>query len=88
MPTKRRFLLFLIVLAIMLLIKRAVGQEVEAVAGWDPVYTCPDAQQYAASAIISGMCWGVVIGIGRVIERSLAARHDRYFTGDLVMLKL
>ena len=81
MPTKRRFIIFLIVLTLMLLIKRAVGQE--AAVGWDPT-----------------SCWGcggpsledelllTMVGGCRVLERTVAAREGRYFTGDLIQLRL
>jgi hypothetical protein len=85
MPTKRRVLLFLIVLAIMLLLKRAFGQEVAA---WHASYAATSIYEYARGAVISGLLWGVVLGIGRVIGRSLAAQKNGYFTGDLVTIKL
>ena len=91
MPTKRRFLLFLIILAIMLLLKRAVGQENAPSIGWDPV-SCWDCQQeaegYAVVAMIGGLFWGVVSGISRVIVRHAAMRNGNYFNGDLVLLNL
>jgi hypothetical protein len=87
MPTKRRFLLFLIVLAVMLLIKYAAGQE-EATVGWDSITTGPDALAYGIAAIYGGMFWGVLSGIIRVADRNHAAREGRYFSGDLVVLRI
>jgi hypothetical protein len=91
MPTRRRFLLFLIILAIMLLLKRAVGQENAPSIGWDPdsCWDCqPQAEGYAMVGIIGGLFWGVVSGISRVANRNLAMRNGNYFNGDLVLLNL
>ena len=89
MPTKRRFLLFLIVLAVMLLIKRALGQQ-DATVGWDPDYLCysDSIAQDALAAAILGVVFGIVSGGFRVAERQFAAVEDRYFTGDLITLKI
>ena len=91
MPTKRRFLLFLIVLAIMLLIKQAVGQEGEPTIGWDPQYQCfyePPAEAYGAAACVYGVFVGVLWGLARVMARGRAVRRGFYFTGDLITLNL
>lgn len=89
MPTKRRFIIFLIVLALMLLIKRAVGQEV---VGWDP-QSCWDCgglslEAQVTETMLGGLIIGTVIGAYRVFERSTAAAQGRYFTGDLVVLRI
>lgn len=91
MPTKRRFILFLIVLALMLLIKRAVGQEPGAV-GWDPAYTCggysgsmPDEAQsiLAKSAMV-----GLLLGVFKIGRRTFVERRGTYLAGDLIQLRL
>jgi hypothetical protein len=92
MPTKRRFIIFLIVLAIMLLIKRAVGQESAAI-GWDPssISSTPFAWSLDDNiiyAIVWGVVFGTIFGLFRVAARSLAAQHGNCFTGDLVLLRL
>ncbi|HUR36678.1 MAG TPA: hypothetical protein VM009_02600 [Terriglobales bacterium] len=89
MPTKRRFIIFLIVLTLMLLIKRAVGQE--AAVGWDPesCWDCgPSLEDQILVTMIGGVIFGMMAGVCRVIERGQAARQDRYFTGDLIQLRL
>ena len=89
MPTKRRFIIFLIVLTLMLLIKRAVGQE--PTVGWDP--TCaggfdarmPDEVQ---SILLNSACAGVLLGIAKVWARASAERRGTYFPGHLIQLRL
>jgi len=85
MPTKRRFLLFLIVLAIMLLIKRAVGQEGAPTIGWDPpVWSCgPNIGRDSVDAWLVGTITGIVIGF---VRASMAREEDT--DTDLVLLKL
>lgn len=89
MPTKRRFILFVIVLALMLLIKRAVGQE--AAVGWDT--TCgggfdarmPDeAQQILSWSYLAG----AVAGMYRTLLRFWSKRRGTYLTGDIIQLRL
>lgn len=89
MPTKRRFILFLIVLALMLLIKRAVGQELTV--GWDPqsCWDCgPSLEDWIFVTMIGGPFVGTIVGGCRVLERTAAEREGRYFTGDLIQLGL
>ena len=79
MPTKRRFVLFLVVLIVMLLIKYAVGQEVIV---WEPraVYPADDIAHDAIGACLMGIGCGVISGFWRV-----AAHRPN---GDLVMLRI
>lgn len=89
MPTKRRFIIFLIVLTLMLLIKRAVGQE--ATVGWAPEAVCfrePGIGEQALGAWFLGLFFGAVSGAGLAMQRATAAREGRYFTGDLIQLRL
>jgi hypothetical protein len=88
MPTKRRFILFLIVLAVMLLLRLARSQD--AAVGWapDPVSYGSSIARDAATAALLGVVFGIVAGGFRVAARQFAAREDRYFTGDLVTLRL
>jgi hypothetical protein len=78
MPTKRRFMLFLIVLVVMLLIKYAVGQEE---IGWDPVsvYPADDIGHDALGACLMGIVFGIISGFWRV-----AAQRP----SDLVVLRI
>jgi hypothetical protein len=86
MPTKRRFILFLIVLTLMLLIKRAVGQE--AAVGWQPCHRELGIGEQASVAWELGVFFGVVSGLGMALQRASAAKRDQYFTGGLVLLRL
>jgi hypothetical protein len=88
MPTKRRFIIFLIVLALMLLIKRAVGQE--PAVGWGCTYggyeaSLPDEVQ---SILFNSACTGILLGMGRVWARARAQQRGTYLFGDLVQLDL
>ena len=79
MPTNRRFMLFLIVLIVMLLIKYAVGQES---VGWAPVsvYPADDISHDALGACLTGLVvFGIVSGFWRV-----AAQRP----SDLVVLRI
>ncbi len=89
MPTKRRFIIFLIVLALMLLIKRAAGQE--AAVGWDPVFCGGyDGQmpEDAESLLTNSAIFGVLLGMCKVWARALAERRGTYLAGDLIQLRL
>jgi hypothetical protein len=89
MPTKRRFIIFLIVLTMMLLIKRAVGQE--AAVGWDRQSISggfDGIEMEITRTMVFGIFFGVLSGAYRVMARSLAARGDYYFSGDLIQLRL
>jgi len=90
MPTKRRFIIFLIVLSLMLLIKRAVGQE--AAVGWDPqsCWDCGglDLEGEITATMLFGIFLGAISGAGRVMARSIDERQGQYFTGDLIQLRL
>ena len=89
MPTKRRFIIFLIVLTLMLLIKRAVGQE--AAVGWDPQYVCfaePGIGEQSIAAWLFGLVFGSVGGFARAQQRLASAEKGQFFTGDLIQLRL
>ncbi len=65
MPTKRRFVLFLIVLAVMLLIKYAVGQEAPR---WPSHagYPVDNIAHDAMGACLMGVVFGILSGFWRV----------------------
>ncbi len=87
MPTKRRLLLFFIVLAVMLLIKRAVGQEGSV--GWSPeAVSGGNSAGYMPFLMGLSVFGGMLFGGLRAIMRSNDARHGNYFTGDLTLLNL
>jgi len=92
MPTKRRFILFFIVLAVMLLVKYAASQEAQAnqPVGWRG----PDAADSAAIehavyvTMAGGVVFGIVAGGGRALAHRRRIKRDGYFTGDLTMMSL
>jgi hypothetical protein len=89
MPTKRRFIIFLIVLILMLLIKRAVGQDTAV--GWDPTFTCGGGDHLETAMIVTlshGLLLGILAGIWRIQCRAIAERQGHYFSGDLIQLRL
>jgi hypothetical protein len=90
MPTKRRIIIFFIVLGFMLLVKLLHGQEVPTEqVGWDPIDTSSySAEAYGTAAIVFGAIFGMAAGAGRAINRHHAARRGVYFTGDLTVLHL
>jgi hypothetical protein len=88
MPTKRRIILFLIVLAVMLLVKYAVGQDAGGdVVGWDREAGL-SLEGYIEATMVAGVLWGGLAGMVRVRGRNIAASKGQYFTGDLVCLQL
>ena len=87
MPNKRRFLIFLIVLAVMLLIKYAASQETAGdTVGWDQ--DGPSLEDTIYGTFLSGVICGFMAGSFRILSRYRAARHGLYFTGDLISLQL
>jgi hypothetical protein len=92
MPTTRRFILFVFVLAVMLLVKYAAGQEakVDQPVGWRG----PDAADSAAIehavyvTMAGGVVFGIVAGGGRALAHRRRIKRDGYFTGDLTMMSL
>ncbi len=91
MPTKRRILIFLVVLSIMLFAKYVWGQDTAAQSvGWDPQYACggPSMSDSAIAAATYGPMFGAIWGLGMAWNRHLAARRGKFFTADLVKLEL
>lgn len=93
MPTKRRVFLFLIVLAVMLLIKRAVAQDAGGSVGWDSVTVCYGSpgsglDEDVFNTMIAGIMFGALTGFTRATERHFAAVRGNYFSGDLVTLRI
>jgi hypothetical protein len=91
MPTKRRVLIFLIVLSIMLFAKYVWGQDTDQSVGWDPQYVCyrePSIGDYAIVAGIFGPFFGVISGLKMAWNRNQAAKRGNFFSGDLVRLGL
>lgn len=95
MPSKRRFIIFLIVLTVMLLIKYLHGEVSpgEAAVGWDP-HSCWDCgpdltlEGTVTATMFSGLVFGTLAGLLRARKREQAAREGRCFTSDMVCLNL
>jgi hypothetical protein len=87
MPTKRRLLLFLIVLSVMLLIKYAASQETAQV-GWDGEHGLGSIEDYVQGTMFAGLLLGTLAGLVLVLRRNLAAREGHYFSGDLVTVRI
>jgi len=91
MPTKRRILIFLIVLTIMLLAKYAHGQDGSGVPEWE-IGSCmdctPSDEMYIASAMFYGVMCGVSAGLYRIWSRHATAQHADCFDTGLIQLRL
>jgi hypothetical protein len=87
MFTKRKIILFLIVLAAMVLVKYAVGQDSVEAVGWDHEAGF-SLEGYIEATMLAGLLWGSLAGTARVMARNVAARKGEYFSGDLVCLHL
>ena len=91
MPTKRRVMIFLVVLTLMLLAKYVLGQEAGESVGWDPqhCWDCGDeAFGYGLVAVIFGPLFGVVAGLGKAWKRHVAGKAGRLYQGEMVRLGL
>ena len=88
MPTKRRVVLFFIVLSLMLLAKYVWGQE-EAVVGWDPISDAhaDEALDYGLFAVMFGPLFGMMAGL-KMACRHTAAKAGKYFDSELLRLEL
>lgn len=91
MPTKRRILIFLVVLAFMMMAKYMWGQDTDQTVGWDPATVCyrePSIGDYAIVAAIFGPIFGLISGLKMAWNRHRAAKRGNFYTGDLVKLGL
>ena len=92
MPTKRRFILFLVVLALMLLVKYAASEEPKQSPPMQwrgPDATDSAAIEHAVYLIMGGgIVFGMIAGGGRAIANKRRLKKHGYFTGDLTMMSL
>jgi hypothetical protein len=89
MPTKRRILIFLIVLAMMMTAKYVWGQDAaEQTVGWDPVSVTDDSIAYLYLVIVGGPVVGLIAGLARVCSRNLATNAGRLHTRQLVLISI
>ena len=91
MPTKRRFIIFAIILALMMLIKRALGQETVV---WEPdtgvldgsTSTGLDADLYGP--MWAGIVCGVISGLIRVKNRIWVETYAQERAANIIQLHL
>lgn len=93
MLTKRRFALFLLVLAVMLLVRYAAGaeppQKAQPMEFRGPSGADSEAIEHAVYILMGGgIVFGMVAGGGRAIANNRRMKKDGYFTGDLTMMSL
>ena len=93
MPTKRRVIIFLIVLACMVLAYRATAEESakkEQPMQWRGPSGADSAEIEHAVYILmgGGIVFGSLVGGGRAIANKRRMKKDGYFTGDLTMISL
>jgi hypothetical protein len=89
MPTKRRIVLFVIVLALMLLAKHAFAQETRGVEWRGPNATDSEAIEHAVYVTMAGgVIFGLLAGGGRAVANRRRTKKEGYFTGDLTMMSL
>jgi hypothetical protein len=91
MPTKRRAVIFLIVLSVMLFAKYMWGQDADANVGWDSSSACfggPSAEEYMWGVMFYGPAFGMIVGVVKVFNRHMAARAGVLFNSEMVRLRL
>ena len=92
MPTKRRVIIFLIVLAFMFLVRRAFAEEpakTQPMQWRGPSGADSQAIEHAVYIIMGGgIVFGGLVGGGRAIANKRRMKKDGYFTGDLTMISL
>lgn len=92
MPTKRRVIIFLIVLSAMFLVHRAFAEEpakAQPMQWRGPSGADSQAIEHAVYIIMGGgIVFGGLVGGGRAIANKRRMKKDGYFTGDLTMISL
>lgn len=92
MPTKRRVIIFLIVLAVMFLVRRAFAEEpakAQPMEWRGPSGADSQAIEHAVYIIMGGgIVFGGLVGGGRALANKRRMKKDGYFTGDLTMISL
>ena len=91
MPTKRRVIIFLIVLSVMLFAKYMWGQDAGQTVGWDPEHVCfagPSAEEYMWGVMFYGPLFAAIVGVVKVFNRNMAARAGVLFNSEMVRLRL
>lgn len=87
MPTKRRVLIFLVVLSIMLFAKYVWGQDAaEQAVGWDPVSMGDESVGDLYLVTVGGPIVGLMAGLTRVCNRNLAAKSGKLYDRNLLRL--
>jgi hypothetical protein len=88
MPTKRRVLIFFLVLAVMLLVRYAASEESRM--QWrGPTGEDSAAIEHAVYVLMGGgIVFGVLVSGGRALANKRRMNREGYFTGDLTMMSL
>ena len=86
MPTKRRVIIFLVVLSVMLFAKYMWGQDSAEAVGWDSIND--GANDGILAVVVGGPLLGVFVGLIKVSARNLAARSGVLFNSEMVRLRL
>lgn|GEM_PF-7001410 len=87
MISKRRIFLFLIVLAVMLLVKYAVGQEVGQV-GWDYLSDGSSSENDVYGFVFGVLAVGSFMGVIRAWLRHYSFHHGGDFEPEMIRLRL
>jgi hypothetical protein len=91
MPTKRRVVIFLIVLAFMLLVRYATAEEAKSQPMQWRGPSGADSQEIEHAVYIlmgGGIVFGGLVGGGRALANKRRMKKEGYFTGDLTMISL
>jgi hypothetical protein len=91
MPTKRRVVIFLIVLAFMLLVRYATAEEAKSQPMQWRGPSGADSQEIEHAVYIlmgGGIVFGGLVGGGRALANKRRMKKEGYFTDDLTMISL
>jgi hypothetical protein len=89
MPTKRRVIIFLIVLAVLLLVRHAAADEPQRMQWRGPDAADSEAIEHAVYILMGGgIVFGAFVSGGRAIANKRRTKRDGYFTGDLTMISI
>ena len=89
MPTKRRVIIFLIVLAALLLVRYAAADEARPMQWRGPDAADSQAIEHAVYMLMGGgIVFGAFVSAGRAIASKRRTKRDGYFTGDLTMISI
>jgi len=89
MPTKRRVIIFLTMLAVLLLVRYAAAEEPQRMQWRGPDAADSQAIEHAVYILMGGgVVFGAFVSGGRAIANKRRTKRDGYFTGDLTMISI